>query len=121
MADKFMKVVLYQRLQEISKQLPHMQTAEWKLENPESMLTAGKVLRSQTINLLRAFARRQVTDNQIRCVDTKLFKEHLNSQELLAESRWAWKYGHTTAFRLESMLELKDRDLQAGTLGSISC
>jgi hypothetical protein len=136
MADQFMKAVSNQRLLEISKQLPHLQTPEWRAKNPESMLTSNKVLRSQTIiNLLRAFGRRQTADNQIRCVDTKKFKEHFTSDELLAESRWAWKngtpdhlrihsmltLGRTTAFRSESMLELKGRDLKAGTLGSNLC
>jgi hypothetical protein len=67
MADQFMKAVSDQRSQTISKQLPHFQTPEWRLENPESMLTSVKVLRSQAIiNLLRAFGRRQTADNQIR-------------------------------------------------------
>jgi hypothetical protein len=50
MANQFMKAVSNQPLLEISKQLPHMQTAEWKLENPESMPTAGKGLRTQEPN-----------------------------------------------------------------------
>ena len=39
MADQFMKAVSDQRSQKISKQSPHFQTPEWRLENPESMLT----------------------------------------------------------------------------------
>jgi hypothetical protein len=136
MADQVMKAVSNQRLLEICKKIPHLQTAEWRSENPEYMSTACKVLRSQTIvNLLKDFGRRQTADNQLRCVDTKKFKEHLNSEELIAESRWAWRngtpdhhrihsvltLGRSTAFRSESMLDLKNRDLKAGILGSNSC
>ncbi len=38
MADRFMKAVFHQRLLEISKQLPHLQTTEWRLEYPKSII-----------------------------------------------------------------------------------
>ena len=72
MADQFMKAVSNQRALEISKQLPVLQRAEWRSENPEFMVTGLKVLRTQTmVNLVRAFSRRQKADNQIRCLNTK--------------------------------------------------
>ena len=72
MADQFMKAVSNQRALEISKQLPVLQRAEWRSENPEFMITGLKVLRTQTmVKLVRAFSRRQKADNQIRCLNTK--------------------------------------------------
>ena len=107
MADQSMKAVSNQRSQEISKQLSHFQTPQWTLENPESMLTVVKVLRNQAIiNLIKAFGRRQTADNQSRCVDTKKYKEHSSSDELLSVSIWAFKLGTTEHFRILSMLTL---------------
>ena len=47
-ANQFIKAVSNQHFQENRKQLAALQIAELRLQNPESMITTGKVLRTQT-------------------------------------------------------------------------
>jgi hypothetical protein len=75
MADQFMKAVLHQRLLEISKQSPHLQNTERRLEHPKSIITIVTVLR----RLFRAF--RQLTTKK-RCVDTKTFEASSSDEPL---------------------------------------